>query len=734
MSKRTARAKYAPSIWDERLVAELQPIFGLEQKYLHPFAMPAGQQYAPEPYAARLKALDGALAKSPDDAESLAKRGRLLRLVGRKAEALADLDRAIELEPEHARALAWRGELLAHVGGKRELGFVDLEAAALLLPADPLPRVWIGAARLAANEQMEALAALDAALEAAPDDACARFLRAAARARTSKKEEVEAALKDADAAAKLAPECMGPAIFRARLLATLQRDDDAAAILSETVRRDPDVKMFFAFLLDPAGSVENDARGMGLMDAYLEKHPDAAWCWALRGDLLRTARFDKGREGAEDLRRAAKLAPKAAWIRALLGRALVQDIYLDEGIGHIEAAVKMDPECAWLHSWRGEACRRLKRFDESVKHFKTAIKKDPRYAQPRLWLGRLLAEAKEWTKAIPEFEAAIQLDPAYGYAYAKRGQALAALGRHAEAEADYGRALNLKLPGEREWVLGLRSRSRFARADYAGAFEDLGRAIRHDIKSSWAPLEYGGKSINPASWDALAGLDEAVEQNPIAGWLRAWRGAVQLGLGRINEGLSDLDNAARIDPNYAWTHAWRGRVLWQTGKLDEAVPELDAALRRDPDCAWLWSWRAELRNSRGEFTAALADADAAVALRGRSAHAHFTRGEALRGLGRHQEGRAALDRALQLEPEHLLALVSRALLRGEVQDFGGQMNDFREVARLAPDLFRRLAMSVKSAHAGSDALDVEQLIETWMKQSPPASADAPGGAETVKNA
>ena len=656
-------------------VAHLHTLLGVEQRYVYPHALAAGQQYDPGRFEDLLRPLQARAFDSHPAA--LALRGRVLRVLDRKAEALAAFDRALSVSPE-ARTRAWRGELLVHIKDRRDEGLAELEAAGRAAPRDAWPWVWAAAARLTASADSAVFSALETALSVDRGCVPALLLRAEASRRAG---ELKAGLADLLRVIALEPGCIAAHVLRGDFEADLGRKKRAVAIFAAASRLDPDIKVRYAKLL-PGGSLSG-------LNEHIKKNPKDAWAYALRGDSLRGPGLDGDEPGMADLARAAALDPKTPWIRACLGRSRVQYKYPQEGIADVKTALAGDPKCAWLNSWMGECYRRIKDYDRAVAYYRRAIALDPRFAQVHLWLGRALCERGRWAQGAAEFSRAIELNCAYGFAYAKRGDALARLGRHASALADFDRALNFQVRDDGEWILNRRSRSRMAVGNYAGACEDLARVARKKPRSTWVPLQSSGAAADPlASREALTALEVGAAQYNRAGWLWGWTGAVLLGCGRWEEGMAALERCLALDASFAWAYAWHGRALWQAGRPGAAA-DFDRALALDVACPWLWSWRAELRLGLGKVKDALQDAERALSVAPMDAHASYCRGEALRRLGRRQEARRSLDTAVEFDPGFAPAFISRGVLLGELGDHQSQLRDFRHAARTAPELFRR---------------------------------------------
>lgn len=129
--------------------------------------------------------------------------------------------------------------------------------------------------------------------------------------------------------------------------------------------------------------------------------------------------------------------------------------------------------------------------------------------------GNALAKLGRAAEAIADFDQAIANDPDYAEAYNNRGTAALAMGDVARAIRDFDRAIGTR-PG------------------YADAYSNRGaaRARDGDLRG------------------ALADFDEAVRLDP--GSAAAWgnRGSVRLALGACADARRDLESALRLDPAF----------------------------------------------------------------------------------------------------------------------------------------------------------------------------------------
>jgi adenylate cyclase len=127
-------------------------------------------------------------------------------------------------------------------------------------------------------------------------------------------------------------------------------------------------------------------------------------------------------------------------------------------------------------------------------------------------------------------------------------------------------------------------------------------------------------------------------------------------LGDHDAAVGELRQAVGLNPSLALAHYGLGVALVLSGKPAEAMAELDAARRLSPHDPYLWSFamfRAWACLSLGDFERAIEDASLAVRQPRAPFPAWGTLASALGHAGRVEEGKAALAKALELEPQFL---------------------------------------------------------------------------------
>lgn len=107
--------------------------------------------------------------------------------------------------------------------------------------------------------------------------------------------------------------------------------------------------------------------------------------------------------------------------------------------------------------------------------------------------------------------------------------------------------------------------------------------------------------------EAFAEMDRARLEAPSneAGQVLAWRGAMDLWLGRYEEALGRLEEACDLEAQCAF--GWKGASLLLLGRPQEALAQLDLTLARYPLDFESWLWRGETKRVLGRYQEALKD-------------------------------------------------------------------------------------------------------------------------------
>ena len=180
--------------------------------------------------------------------------------------------------------------------------------------------------------------------------------------------------------------------------------------------------------------------------------------------------------------------------------------------------------------------------------------------------------------------------------------------------------------------------------------------------------------------EAAEAYRKLVEAEPKDGELHTSFAAALAALGRDDEALEQLDEAVRLVPTNPLTNYDRGVILERQGKRDEAIAAYRTALRYTPGhqpsqgalarlgapiregpaltatqlVAARMAGRAKELAQRGDYAEAMRQLDEAVRIAPELAQIHIYRFNVAYLMGDRVAARAALERALALEPDNVV--------------------------------------------------------------------------------
>jgi predicted O-linked N-acetylglucosamine transferase (SPINDLY family) len=229
---------------------------------------------------------------------------------------------------------------------------------------------------------------------------------------------------------------------------------------------------------------------------------------------------------------------------------------------------------------------------------------DPSHPDALHLLGLVLVEQGQAEAALNWIEAAIARQPTREAFHHSRGRALAACGRHAEAEAAYRTAWLLRPAAATANNLACLLRDR---GDPAAAIEWFWRAnaaapdnIAIIVNLAQALAETGA----PAA--SVMQFHHALLLAPDCADAYVGLGRAQLLLGQPAQAEHSLRHAIRLRPGHAPSHNNLGVALDQLNRPQQAAQSFHQALRCDPNCADAWSNLGCLRQVESDLAQARA--------------------------------------------------------------------------------------------------------------------------------
>ncbi|HIK06663.1 MAG TPA: tetratricopeptide repeat protein [Trichormus sp. M33_DOE_039] len=328
---------------------------------------------------------------------------------------------------------------------------------------------------------------------------------------------------------------------------------------------------------------------------------------------------------------------------ALVGKcqALSNSGRLYEAIDACDAAIKANsnwgdnsPAIAWYH--KGLAQQKNGQIEEAIASFDQAIAMNPKDVDIWITHGQALATVGKPAQASVSFEFAVKLSPNYSLALAHQSATFNKLSKYKEAQAASEQAIQ----GDNRW----------GDSTPALAWEQRGIAL-----AGMGSYEEG-----------LASIDRAIALNP--NYAEAWnnRAVTQWYLGRYSEAIANSDRATTINPKYAQAWFNKGRILKTLERYPEALSAYNQALENSKSAentlvANIWANRSVVLWHLSRYQEALASADRAIGINPELSPGWYNRGVVLLDLRRYEEAITAYSRADTLTPNDANILLGKGV-------------------------------------------------------------------------
>ncbi len=285
-------------------------------------------------------------------------------------------------------------------------------------------------------------------------------------------------------------------------------------------------------------------------------------------------------------------------------------------VDSIGVAIRLSPRIPSYYSNLGEVERQRGNLDEAQAALAKAIELDPQSAEAYSNLGIVHFDLKEFEEAATCYEKAIALQPNFPEAHNNLGNAFRALDRRTEAVACYQRAVT-------------------QRDGYAEAYNNMAAALRDAQDFESAEHAYR----------------KAIQQKP--GYIDAYNNlAIMLSsLDRTEDALRYLAEALKLDEKHVASLLNVARVQLKRGAY--AIAEQAASIARDIDAenAEPHVVLADIQHELDQPEAALRHIERAVELEPEAADVRSFYGVLLKSVGRIDEARAEVRKAIDLNPK-----------------------------------------------------------------------------------
>ncbi len=491
--------------------------------------------------------LDAAIERHRDKDFLYARRGLVLRELGRDTEALQSFNRAIALNPEpyfywYTRALIYQDL------DNWESAILDFRASIKREDSHTVRSTWyeLGSAYLRLNQVDEAINALLTAVQD-EENAVAIYYYKLGEAFMSAEQSDSAAIALEKALTlyeqqRALPD-QGIEEFRRRTGYTASGFESIKEYIDERFA----MVLELSELLADLGQLEDacDALSRGI-----ELYPDADVLCVERGLLyVRMGTYKKARA---DFTRALELDPN--YIRALIERALVQS-----HIGNNE---------------------------EAIADLKLAAEREPSLSVVHYTLGNLYMSLDRPEDALPCYHTLVEVEPDDPANYLRRAEALLFVGQYEEAIQDCDTAITLRDAPE---IRMKRSYMYFLVNRYEESMIDLEHALEMDPQldeNSNFLFARGMNLMNMKHTDlAEAEFTKAIVNDPATPLLYDKRASCRISLGNLEGALEDCDMGLILDDENTSLIWLRAFVHYELGNYRLAVEDTEhyvALLPHDP--------------------------------------------------------------------------------------------------------------------------------------------------------
>jgi tetratricopeptide (TPR) repeat protein len=255
---------------------------------------------------------------------------------------------------------------------------------------------------------------------------------------------------------------------------------------------------------------------------------------------------------------------------------------------------------------RGACLLDLGRPAEAEKDFVRFAESQPGNADAMAQIGRARAMQEDHAGALAAFDRSLSIDKDAADVWYWKAGALFRLGRDAEAEDAYGRAIGLNP------LLGAafegRAQVRLQLRQFAPALDDF-TVARQLMPVSPTLLSGFGLALMALGRlpEAEAAFSEAIRMDPASPRTLHNRALARFAMGQNGPALQDAEEALRRDPSLQKVHLLRGMVLANENRHADAIPCLSEAIRLDPSDAEAYRHRATSLRALGQLAAAQQD-------------------------------------------------------------------------------------------------------------------------------
>lgn len=339
--------------------------------------------------------------------------------------------------------------------------------------------------------------------------------------------DLPGAIAAIDRALELAPDNDTVVATRGVLLGHAGRNAEALAAFERAIEIDPDYGDAWHYKGIALARLGRFDEALAALDRALELDTDGAAVWKLRCDVLVEAgsarlALDTYDEALAALDEAVAVAPESAVAWNTRGTALFGLGRYDEALSSFERALDLDPSVAPFPSVHGFLLNVADRYEDALAALDRAIEADSKDAFAWHQRGNALFVLDRHDDAVASYDRALELEPEDALATYNRASALAALGRWDVGLAGLDDAMRRASTGEKEQIGNVAAILSILLASPLGIAWGERAAALAGIHERHGALAALGEGLVRTIEDLASPL---VSDAAARAWLDAWRAA-----------------------------------------------------------------------------------------------------------------------------------------------------------------------------------------------------------------
>jgi len=321
---------------------------------------------------------------------------------------------------------------------------------------DPLPNAYLMLGKLMAmpgGDPHEARRSIDNYLKS--EDLATEQHAEALVLRASLLRDKTKALADMQAAIELAPGNMGYRLARALFLRRSDKLDEAHVAIDEILRLEPENANAHVMQGEIFRQQDRLEEALTSFDQATQLAPQAPGPFQNRGEIYHQQK--KFTEAIAQFNEVLKLQPGVLLTLLHRANAYQENNQLPEALTDIEVVIEKQP-IVTAHRLRAAILLKMDRIDEAIEEMERVAAAMSDQPELKMQLALYYLVNKQPSKAITAYSEVLDQNSEFFQALQARGDAYLNIGKHAEAIADFQRALKLQpenttLLNNLAWVL-----------------------------------------------------------------------------------------------------------------------------------------------------------------------------------------------------------------------------------------------------------------------------------------